>query len=144
MYSKPNLIRKKITGKKFPVCWQVIRATAITYGEVRNRIELKVPDHFEEVYGIAFGASTTGVAANSYILGNLTLHTNSKQSNPVNFPVQVIPFATNNKKYEVLTLQEKLKPGMKVQADYRDNQTLAVDATYTLIIYLKGKRKNAE
>lgn len=141
-------MRKKIDTKQIPVCWHVITVSTITVSEFRTNIEFKIPSYFKECYGIAFGSTTDGKAAASFILGHLTLHANSKKTNPVQLPVQVVPFATQRRKYDVIRLKETMIGGMRVQAEYKDNNTLATvpnpAPTYSLKIYLKGERRKTD
>lgn len=141
--------RKLADTKVIPVSWYIITVPAITPGEIRTNIEFKIPRYFRECYGIMFSATKNGLDSRANIIGNITLHTNSKKSNPVQLPVRVKPLADQGgtitafrKKFDVYHLEETMKAGMKIQAEFKDTSAIPNLVSYDLKIYLKGLRIN--
>ena len=148
--------RRILNTKVIPVGWHVITVPSIAANEIRTNIEFKIPRYFRECWGIMFSANKDNSSldgtfdfdgdaiidpSRACILGTITLHLNSKRSNPVQLPVRVKPLTQQRRKFLPYRLQETLKANTLVQAEYKD--TSLITTLYDLKIYLVGERDNS-
>lgn len=138
--------------------WKIIPVEVLETGGI-YKFDFKVPSHFKTLTGIMFSAVQTyvfhtaeeipppggyrphivyGFDDKNNLLGNVSLHINSMQINPVQYPVYVKMFENLKRKYLSLPLNEPLKGGTLIQGHFIDVQNSS-RYNYTLNIYLKGK-----
>lgn len=128
------------------VRWKMIEVPNINSGDIKNKIEFKIPQSFKLLTGIMFGATdeagafTAGIYGNyaaSNILGVISLHINNKQSNILQYPVQIIDYGNLQRKFKPLPFQEPLKGGTMIQGYFIDAGYANI-YPYKLKIYLQG------
>ncbi|MGQ0829402.1 MAG: hypothetical protein ACT4ON_13520 [Bacteroidota bacterium] len=103
-----------------------------------KKFEFKIPEDFIMVNGFLVTTQGEGAGANNLTVGRLSLSLNNKMSNPVLQYVQTDKVQFKRRKYEFQKLAEPLIGGTYIQGFYENLN--ASDNTYTVKIYLKGKK----
>lgn len=103
-----------------------------------KKFEFKIPEDFVLVNGFLVTTQGEGAGANNQVVGRLSLSLNNQMSNPVLQYVQNDKVKFKRRKYEFQRLAEPLIGGTYIQGFYENlNES---DNTYTVKIYLKGKK----
>jgi len=103
-----------------------------------KKFEFKIPEDFVLVNGFLVTTQGEGAGANNKIVGRLSVSLNNQISNPILQYVQTDKVQFKRRKYEFQKLAEPLIGGTYIQGFYENlNES---DNTYTVKIYLKGKK----
>lgn len=118
------------------VRWKLIQINNINPGEIKNKIEYKVPGN-RLLTGILFSppAYDSISLSGGDMLGRLCLHINNKQSNPLQYLVSP-DYSWRIRKYAPVKFEEPLKGGTLIQGFYRD-AGYSVQYPYTLKLFLR-------
>ena len=117
--------------------WHIIEVLDISTGDIKNKIQFRVPKDFKVCTQIMFTATTEGVEANGFQIGFLTLHFNNKRSNPIQYPVRIKNALKQRRKRAPITLFERLKGGTLIQGYYHASGVVVMQP-YKLKIYIGG------
>jgi hypothetical protein len=114
--------------------WDIILLEGIALNEAR-KISFKLPANVNRCNGFMFSGSVAGNANKNYMLGNVSLFFNNRQSHPLHHTIHSKPLTALTRKYETLKLDECILKDSVIQGYYVDLGS-AVSYPYNVRIYL--------